>query len=140
MLFFPRLGCPSFGLCFCFPKLGCPSFGFCYFAKTWLSKFWFMLFFQRLGCPSFGLRFSFAKTWLSKFWFQLCQATWSERGKHRTAPNSMTHQHHSTNDDWQHLTPSFNIIYNTHQQQNQPQILNATLQKRSVLLHWMNEI
>ena len=68
MLFFPRLGCPSFGLCFCFPKLGCPSFGFCYFAKTWLSKFWFMLFFQdlvvqvlayvlvlpRLGCPSFG--------------------------------------------------------------------------------------
>ena len=52
---FPRLGCPSFGLRFCFPKLGCPSFGLCYFAKTWLSKFWFLLF--------------FSKTWLSKFWF-----------------------------------------------------------------------
>ena len=124
MLFFPRLGCPSLVYVFVFqnlvvqvlvfvilPRLGCPSLVY--------------VVFPRLGCPSFGLRFSFAKTWLSKFWFQLCQATWSERGKHRTAPNSMTHQHHSTNDDWQHLTPSFNIIYNTHQQQNQPQILNG---------------
>ena len=54
MLFFPRLGCPSFGLRFCFPKLGCPSFGLC-------------CFFPRLGCPSFGLC-CVSKTWLSKSW------------------------------------------------------------------------
>ena len=64
------------------PRLGCPSLGLrSSFAKTWLSKFWFLLFFPRLGCPSFGLCFCFpklgcpsfglcyfAKTWLSKSW------------------------------------------------------------------------
>ena len=58
MLFFPRLGCPSFG-------------SFCIFSKTWLSKFWYVVFFQdlvvqvlvhfvffpRLGRPSFGSLF-----------------------------------------------------------------------------------
>jgi hypothetical protein len=78
---FPRLGFPSFGSCF-FPRLGCPSFGSCVFsqdlvvqvlvcciivqlivqvlvfvfAKTWLSKFWFVVL-ARLGCSSFGLLF-----------------------------------------------------------------------------------
>ena len=83
MLFFPRLGCPSFG---CFP-----------FFQTWLSKFMVRCFFRRLGCPSFGLCcffqdlvvqvlvyvvvfqdlvvqvlvVVFPKTWLSKFWSML---------------------------------------------------------------------
>ena len=77
--FFPRLGCPSFGLLFVqlivqvlvpvfFQDLVVQVLVCCIivqlivqvlvfvFAKTWLSKFWFVVL-ARLGCSSFGLLF-----------------------------------------------------------------------------------
>jgi hypothetical protein len=79
VFFFPRLGCPSFGLLFVqlivqvlvpvfFQDLVVQVLVCCIivqlivqvlvfvFAKTWLSKFWFVVL-ARLGCSSFGLLF-----------------------------------------------------------------------------------
>ena len=84
MLFFPRLGCPSFGLCFCFPRLGCPSFGLCCFFQDLVVQVlvyvfvfhWFLLFCQDLVVQVL-VYVVFSKTWLSKFWFMfLFSKTW----------------------------------------------------------------
>ena len=78
---FSKTWLSEFWFTFCFPRLGFPSFGSCFFqdlvvqvlvcciivqlivqvlgfvfAKTWLSKFWFVVL-ARLGCSSFGLLF-----------------------------------------------------------------------------------
>ena len=100
-VFFPRLGCPSFGMLF-FPRLGCPRFGcfsffqdlvvqvldrwlskfwfiLYFFSKTWLSKFWLFFFFPRLGCPSFGCFSSFPRLGCSSFGSLFFSKTWSSK-------------------------------------------------------------